>query len=186
MTETSLPQVELLRAIGFAAERHRYQRRKDKDKLPYINHPIAVAETLASVGISDLATLQAAILHDTIEDTETTAEELGKLFGAEVRDLVVEVTDDTTLLKEDRKLAQIEHGPHLSEKAKMIKIADKICNIHDIIHTPPTGWFLEEKVEYLVWAEKVVTGCRGVDDRLEAHFDEVLQRGRDLFAGDSD
>jgi len=186
MTETLLPQVELLRAVSFAAERHRDQKRKGKDKSPYINHPIAVAETLASAGISDLATLQAAILHDTIEDTETTADELEKLFGAEVRDLVVEVTDDKTLCKRDRKLLQIEHGPHLSEKAKMIKIADKICNIYDVIHVPPTDWSLECKVEYLDWAEKVVAGCRGVDERLEERFDEVLQSGRDLFDGASE
>jgi guanosine-3',5'-bis(diphosphate) 3'-pyrophosphohydrolase len=179
------PQVELLRAVGFAAERHRDQRRKGADRSPYINHPIAVAELLAQAGgISDLATLQAAILHDTIEDTETTPEELEEVFGAEIRDLVVEVTDDQRLPKPVRKQLQIEHGPHLSERARMIKIADKICNVRDIAHSPPTEWSMERRVEYLDWAANVVDGCRGVNEHLERYFDEVLQRGRDFLCSD--
>ena len=184
MTEDLIPQVELLRAVGFAAERHRTQRRKGKERSPYINHPIAVAETLSRAGISDLAALQAAILHDTIEDTKTTADELKEIFGAEVSDLVIEVTDDKTRSSQDRKRLQIEHGPRLSERAKMIKIADKICNIRDITHAPPTDWSLKRKMEYLDWAERVVKGCRGIHDPLEAYFDEVLQRGRDLLDDD--
>ena len=185
MADTMFPQVELLRAVGFAAERHRDQRRKGADRSPYINHPIAVAELLAQVGgISDLATLQAAILHDTIEDTETTPEELEEVFGAEIRDLVVEVTDDQRLPKPVRKRLQIEHGPHLSERARMIKIADKICNVRDIAHSPPTEWSMERRVEYLDWAANVVDGCRGVNEHLERYFDEVLQRGRDFLCSD--
>ena len=185
MTDTLFPQVELLRAVGFAAERHRDQRRKGADRSPYINHPIAVAELLAQVGgISDLATLQAAILHDTIEDTETTPEEREEVFGAEIRDLVVEVTDDRRLPKAVRKRLQIEHGPHLSERARMIKIADQICHVRDIAHSPPTEWSMERRVDYLDGAAKGVDGCRGVNEHLERYFDEVLQRGRDFLCSD--
>ena len=182
MTDSLFPQVELLRAVGFAAEKHRDQRRKGADRSPYINHPIAVAELLAQVGgVSDLPTLQAAILHDTIEDTETTPDELENKFGAEVRDLVVEVTDDKRLPKAERKRLQIEHGPRLSERARRIKIADKICNIHDITHSPPADWPLERRAEYLDWADNVVAGCRGVNERLEKHFDKVIERGREVL-----
>jgi guanosine-3',5'-bis(diphosphate) 3'-pyrophosphohydrolase len=148
MADYLFPQVELLRAVDFAAEKHRDQRRKDADRSPYINHPIAVAKLLAQVGgLSDLLTLQAAILHDTIEDTKTTPDELKDEFGVEVRDLVVEVTDDKLLPKAERKRLQIKHAPHLSERARVIKIADKICNILDITHSPPTDWTLERRVE---------------------------------------
>jgi guanosine-3',5'-bis(diphosphate) 3'-pyrophosphohydrolase len=179
MTDSLFPQVELLRAVDFAADKHRDQRRKDADRSPYINHPIAVAKLLAQVGgLSDLLTLQAAILHDTIEDTKTTPDELEKEFGVEVRDLVVEVTDDKLLPKAERKRLQIKHAPHLSERARVIKIADKICNILDITHSPPTDWALERRVEYINWAGNVVAGCRGVNERIERRFDEVMERAR--------
>src|ERR1041384_6973072 len=126
----------LLKALHFAANKHRDQRRKDIDASPYINHPIEVAETLARVGgVTDLVTLQAAILHDTIEDTTTTPEELEAAFGAEVRRVVEECTDDTKLPKADRKRLQIEHAPHLSHRAKLVKLGDKIANVRSVTQT---------------------------------------------------
>ena len=117
----------LIRAVAFAAEKHRDQRRKDKDASPYINHPIALANLLANeANKTDVDVLCAAILHDTIEDTKTTPEELATNFGTKVRDMVQEVTDNKTLLKEVRKQNQIDHSPHLSDGAKLIKLADKI------------------------------------------------------------
>jgi (p)ppGpp synthase/HD superfamily hydrolase len=169
----------LLKAIRFAAERHRFQRRKGADASPYINHPVEVAELLADIGgVADLATLVGAVLHDTVEDTGTTPAELEVLFGAEVRSLVAEMTDDKSLPKEKRKQLQIEHAPTLSPRAKEIKIADKIINVLDIIHSPPTGWSPERKQEYLEWAAKVVAGCRDVNQRLDRRFDEVLEDAR--------
>ena len=165
----------LLKAICFAAHKHRDQRRKDEDASPYINHPIEVAEILARVGeVGDLATLLAAVLHDTVEDTATTPSELEQAFGRDVRQLVEEMTDDKSLPKDVRKQLQIEHAPGLSSRAKQIKIADKICNIHDVTHTPPPKWSLERRREYLQWAARVVEGCRGSNASLESHFDEKL------------
>ena len=162
----------LLKAVHFAASRHRYQRRKDEDASPYINHPIEVAEIMANVGnVSDLPTLQAAILHDTVEDTDTTFSELEEGFGRDVRLLVEEVTDDKSLPKDVRKQLQIEHSQGLSSHAKEIKIADKICNVHDVTHTPPPNWPLERRREYLQWAAKVVEGCRGSNANLERRFE---------------
>lgn len=129
---------KLLQAISFAADKHRNQRRKDQDASPYINHPIAVATVLASEGnVDDELVLLGAILHDTVEDTETTFEELEVLFGAEAMNVVREVTDDKSLPKATRKELQIEHAAHASDQAKQVKIADKICNIRDIIKSPP-------------------------------------------------
>src|SRR3954465_11479885 len=121
---------DLLAALHFAADKHRDQRRKDAEASPYINHPIEVAELLTRVGgVRDLVALQAAILHDTIEDTHTTPEELEGRFGARGRKVVEEVTDEKTLPKVDRKRLQIEHAPHLSPEARLVKLADKIANV---------------------------------------------------------
>ena len=179
MTENPNDILELLRAINFAAGKHRYQKRKDHKGSAYVNHPIAVANTLAGVGgISNLHLIQAAVLHDTIEDTETSADELEREFGSEVRDLVLEVTDDKSLPKEERKRLQIEHAKHLSDRAKQLKLADKICNVIDITHSPPAKWSTERKLEYLAWSERVVAGCRCVNSSLERRFDEAVAEGR--------
>jgi guanosine-3',5'-bis(diphosphate) 3'-pyrophosphohydrolase len=176
------PLAALLAALRFAAHKHRAQRRKDSDATPYINHPITVAELLARIGrVTDLATLQAAILHDTIEDTQTAPEELDQEFGKEIRSLVQELTDDKNLPKQERKRLQIEHAPHLSVRAKQIKMADKICNLVDITLTQPLDWPLPRKYEYLDWAEQVVAGCRGCNRYLEEYFEAVLKEKRGLF-----
>jgi guanosine-3',5'-bis(diphosphate) 3'-pyrophosphohydrolase len=174
MTEVA----QLLKAVCFSAHKHQKQRRKDEDASPYINHPIEVAELLANVGnVNELPTLLAAILHDTVEDTGTTFSELEELFGRDVRLLVAEVTDDKSLPKEERKQIQVEHARRLSAGAKQIKIADKICNVRDVIHAPPPNWSGERRREYLQWAKKVVEGCRGSNPNLERRFDEAFREG---------
>ena len=173
---------KLLQAISFAADKHRNQRRKDQDASPYINHPIAVATVLASEGnVDDELVLLGAILHDTVEDTETTFEELEVLFGAEAMNVVREVTDDKSLPKATRKELQIEHAAHASDQAKQVKIADKICNIRDIIKSPPADWSTERKREYLDWTCKVVNGCRGVNQCLDLVYDAVFNEGKSLL-----
>ncbi len=172
----------LLKAIEFASRKHSTQRRKDAEASPYINHPIAVTRLLADTGgITDLVTLIAAVLHDTIEDTETTPSELDEHFGQTVRKVVEEVTDDKVLDKVVRKERQIEHAPHLSRRAKAIKLADKIANVRDVMDSPPPDWPLARRIEYLDWTEKVVAGCRGTNDGLEKLYDEVLKKGRMKF-----
>lgn len=169
----------LLEALRFSAEKHRNQRRKDRQASPYINHPIEVAEVLSSIGgVSDMTTLVAALLHDTIEDTDTTPEELEQRFGHEVRRLVEEMTDDKRLPKAERKRLQIAHAGAASHRAKLIKLADKICNVRDVTHAPPADWSLGRRAEYLEWCENVVAGCRGANAALEQHFDRVLAEGR--------
>lgn len=177
------PAGELLRALRFAAHKHRDQRRKDSDASPYINHPIEVADLISRVGeVDDLAVLVAAILHDTVEDTKTVPEEIETAFGVEVRRLVAEVTDDKKLEKLERKRLQIVHAPHASDAAKLIKIADKACNVRDIAHTPPSHWTPERRAEYLDWACRVVDGCRGVNEKLERYFDDTLAAAREKTA----
>ena len=176
----------LLRALHFAAEKHRDQRRKGRDASPYINHPIEVASVLANVGgVSDVTTLVAAVLHDTIEDTKTTPAELEEHFGPDVRRLVEEVTDDKTLPKAERKRLQIEHAPRASSRAKLIKLADKICNVRDITHAPPADWLVDRRREYLEWTERVVVGCRGCNQALARYYEELLEEGRTALAVDA-
>jgi guanosine-3',5'-bis(diphosphate) 3'-pyrophosphohydrolase len=170
---------QLLQALHFSADRHRHQRRKDRNASPYINHPIEVAHVLASVGgVSDLTTLIAALLHDTIEDTATTGDELEQQFGREIRLLVEEMTDDKKLPKAERKRLQVEHAKTASHRAKLIKLGDKICNVRDIIQAPPDGWSPERRREYLDWTEQVVAGCRGASASLESYYDRLLEEGR--------
>lgn len=169
-----------LDALAFAARKHRDQRRKDAPGSPYINHVVCVAQTLAVDGnVQDEDVLMAALLHDTVEDTDTSIEELTARFGARVAGFVREVTDDRALPKNARKQLQIEHAPHLSDGAKQIKLGDKICNARDIANDPPADWTLERRVAYLDWARNVVAGCRDANPALAALFDAVLADGRD-------
>lgn len=169
----------LLKALEFASEKHRDQRRKGVEASPYINHPIQVAEVLATYGeVADLTTLTAAILHDTIEDTDTSRADLEELFGKDVAEVVLEVTDDKSLPKQERKRQQIEHTSYLSERAKQIKIADKTCNVRDIGSRPPVDWDEVRRKEYFHWAEAVVDGCRGVNKSLEDYFDRCIRASR--------
>ena len=170
-----------VKAVAFAADKHRTQRRKDADASPYINHPIALANVLANEGgVTDVVVLSAAVLHDTIEDTNTTADEVTAIFGAKSTATVLDVTDDKSLDKHDRKQRQIEHAPHISKEAKLVKLADKICNLRDILAAPPADWSPERKQGYFDWAAKVVAGVRGVHPELEAVFDGLLARHAEL------
>ncbi len=170
--------VSLLRALVFAADKHRQQKRKGAEASPYINHPIAVAAVLAEAGVADQTLLVAAVLHDTIEDTSTTYAELESTFGPAVAKLVREVTDDKSLDKAVRKQLQIQNARALSDRAKQLKVADKISNIRDITHFPPTDWSFSRCRDYLLWAEQVVGRCRGVNVQLELVFCQAIDQGR--------
>jgi guanosine-3',5'-bis(diphosphate) 3'-pyrophosphohydrolase len=166
----------VLRAAAFAAEKHRRGTRKDEEATPYINHPIQLAYILVQAGIDDAVVLAAALLHDTIEDTETTLEELQIVFGHEIAGIVAECSDDKRLTKLERKQAQIDHAAHISKRAKLVKMADKIANVNDIHDAPPAGWSVERKREYFDWAKRVVDQMRGTHPALEARFDAEYTR----------
>jgi guanosine-3',5'-bis(diphosphate) 3'-pyrophosphohydrolase len=166
---------KIFAALRFAAERHLPQRRKGDGRTPYINHPISVFELLWRVGgVRDPDVLAASLLHDTVEDTETTLDEIGEMFGPAVRSLVAEISDEKTLPKSERKRLQIERAPSLSQGAKLIRLADKSLNVYDVAHAPPAGWSYERRAAYLTWAERVVAGMRGCNAALEMHYDGVL------------
>jgi guanosine-3',5'-bis(diphosphate) 3'-pyrophosphohydrolase len=161
----------LLDAAMFAAQRHRDQRRKDAEGSPYINHPLGVARLLSvEGGVADVEVLMAALLHDTIEDTETTEQELVARFGPRVTSIVLEVTDDKSLPKAQRKKLQISHASLKSTEAAMVKIADKICNLRDVAANPPTDWSNDRRREYFEWAEKVVSRLPTLDPKLTELF----------------
>ncbi|MDI1240353.1 MAG: HD domain-containing protein [bacterium] len=167
----------LLHAASFAAQCHTGQKRKGERGEPYINHPLEVANLIANVGgIDDVDILIAAILHDTVEDCDVTGDEITELFGELVAGCVLEVTDDKSLPKMERKRLQVEHAPHLSDGAKIVKLADKISNINDITNSPPADWSIERRREYIEWGASVVAGLRGANESLERHFDELMER----------
>jgi guanosine-3',5'-bis(diphosphate) 3'-pyrophosphohydrolase len=170
----------LLKALAFAARKHRDQRRKDAQASPYINHPIALADVLVNeAAVTDVDVLCAALLHDTLEDTETTPEELEREFGREIAAIVLELTDNKMLKKGTRKRMQIAHAAAASREAKLVKLADKICNLRDINARPPAHWDLRRRREYFDWAKTVVDRLRGADARLEAAFDRAYAQRPD-------
>ena len=180
----SLDLVLVTRVVDFAAFKHRGQRRKGAAGEPYFNHLAEVASLVAKAteGRDPLAVL-GALLHDTIEDTPTTEDELEAEFGADVARLVAEVTDDKRLPKAERKRLQVETAPRKSDRAKLIKIADKTSNLRGIANSPPTDWDLARKQEYFAWAARVVEGCRGVNPWLETVFDDAHRDGLARLAG---
>lgn len=176
--ESELPLI--MRALSFAARKHRDQRRKDAEATPYINHPVALVNTLVNEGgETDAKTLCAALLHDTIEDTDTTEGELRNEFGDAICDIVLEVTDDTTLPSSERKALQVAHAAGASHAAKLVKLADKISNLRDLAVSPPPNWSDARRQRYFDWARDVVAGLRGTNARLEAAFDEAYARRPD-------
>jgi guanosine-3',5'-bis(diphosphate) 3'-pyrophosphohydrolase len=184
----------ILKALEFAARRHKNQFRKGEDKAPFINHPIQVANLLANdVDEKDPVLLAAAVLHDVIEDTVGTPgekqdliKEIREIFGESVLSLIMEVTDDNSLEKAERKRLQIEEASFKSLNAKKLKIADKILNIRDMAVYPPVGWHPDRIIEYFDWAERVVAGLRGVNFRLEKMFDDSIKEARAKYQKNSD
>nr|XP_018898291.1 PREDICTED: guanosine-3',5'-bis(diphosphate) 3'-pyrophosphohydrolase MESH1-like [Bemisia tabaci]XP_018898292.1 PREDICTED: guanosine-3',5'-bis(diphosphate) 3'-pyrophosphohydrolase MESH1-like [Bemisia tabaci] len=167
----------IIKCANFAAIKHTNQRRKDSEKTPYINHPIGVANILTDEGhVYDLDVIQAALLHDTVEDTDTTLDEIERHFGKSIRTIVDEVTDDKNLPKAERKRLQVVHAKTSSHNAKLVKLADKLYNLRDLERETPEGWTPERVKEYFLWARDVVGNLRGTNDILEQKLDEVLER----------
>ena len=174
---------KLLKAVLFASQKHENQKRKNSVGSPYINHPIEVAEYLNRVGgVEDFDVLIAAILHDTIEDTQTTEDEIRDLFGKSVLGLVRECTDDKLLAKADRKRLQIETAAKKSDGAKQIKLADKACNLESILVDPPQAWPISRQLEYFEWAKQVCDGLKGANAGLDEAIDEILTRGTAMLS----
>ena len=175
MSDTALL---LTRVFQFAALAHTDQRRKGRRLEPYINHPAEVASLIAeATGGSDANLLAAALLHDVVEDTEYDADDIRQRFGDDVAELVAAVTDDKGLAKDERKRRQIEKAPKLSDRAKLLKIADKTSNLRSIVKSTPDGWTAERCRDYFAWAKAVADQCRGINAALEAAFDEAYAAG---------
>lgn len=167
----------IFKALKFAALKHRDQRRKDIEASPYINHPIDLANVLINeANITDANMIVAAILHDTVEDTDTTIEELKAEFSNKIAEIVMEVTDDKKFRKEKRKQLQIVHAARASHAAKIVKLADKICNLRDMHYAPPAGWDLDRRREYFDWCLAVIDQIRGTHQTLEVLFDEAYSK----------
>jgi len=167
----------VLRAVEFAAHKHKDQRRKGVSASPYINHPIALAKILVEEGnVSDANVIAAALLHDTLEDTQTTKQELVGEFGELIANVVGEVTDTKSVDSVTRKRLQISKASHSSNEAKLVKLADKIANLRDLLSDPPAGWSIDRQRKYFDWAKDVVDSLRGVSEALERRFDSLYRQ----------
>jgi (p)ppGpp synthase/HD superfamily hydrolase len=164
----------ILCAAKFAAEKHAGQRRKGHAGEPYINHLIEVADLIArGIDQPDTNLVMAGLLHDTIEDTQVTAQDLEQRFGKDVAGLVLEATDDKTLPKETRKALQIQTAPQKSTRVQVLKLADKISNVRSLISSPPAEWSRERKRQYGEWAAQVVAGFTSPNPSLLAEFEKA-------------
>lgn len=174
--------VRLARAADYAARQHTAQRRKGEAGEPYVNHLTEVAALLAeATDGADVVLLMGGLLHDTLEDTDATYEDLMERFGADVAALVAEVTDDKSLPKDERKRLQVETAGSKTRRAKLLKIADKTSNLRSLVRSPPSGWTEQRLRDYVVWAEAVVRSCRGLNASLEAGFDTAYRDARLRF-----
>jgi len=170
--------LDFARALDFAAHKHIDQRRKGVRAEPYVNHLSEVALLVAEATEGkDAVSVIAALLHDTLEDTDASYEEIERLFGEEVVRVVAETTDDKRMSKAERKQHQIDAAPGASNRAKLVKLADKVSNLRSMAASPPADWPLSRKIEYFEWAFAVVKGLRGVNPRLEALFDRAYHDG---------
>lgn len=163
-------------ALEFATEKHKFQKRKNSAGDPYIVHPIEVKTMLEESGVTDEATLCGALLHDTVEDTGTTYQELVDTFGQEVADIVMECTDDKSLPKVDRKKNQITHAEHITDKAKLVKLADKLSNNSGLHCDPPEKWTHEEIVGYVRWSWCVCQHLYGANETLNDRMKQVFTK----------
>lgn len=169
----------IVRAMQFAAEKHKGQFRKGNLNTPYINHPIKVAYVLRTIGgVEDEDIIAAALLHDVVEDTDATHADLENVFNKKVADIVLEVSDEKDKSKDFRKQHQIDNAKNLSIEAKLVRIADKICNIQDVCGEDAPNWSYERKYEYLEWAKEVVDQITGTHEMLEMTFYDEHRWGR--------
>lgn len=167
---------KLVRAIHFAAEKHANQRRKDAAKTPYINHPIHVMYLLSECGVTDIDTLCAAVLHDTIEDTKTTYKEIVENFDESVAVIVNECSDDKSLPKVTRKQLQIEHAETISNQAKLVKMADKYSNMSGLMDNPPANWSKDEINGYIAWSYAVCLKLYGVNEMMDQKLHDLFYK----------
>lgn len=174
---SAAPVQRILDAAMFAAQKHSAQKRKGAAAEPYVNHVIEVAQLVAgSSDQLDANLVMAALLHDTIEDTNTTREELEREFGSDVTALVVEMTDDKSLPKDVRKELQVQNAPHKSVRGQVIKLADKISNLRSLLASPPANWNAERKRQYFAWARRVVDALSAPNPILKAEFDRTYAK----------
>jgi (p)ppGpp synthase/HD superfamily hydrolase len=166
-TDAKFPFSMVLDAISFAAQKHVSQVRKDEDATPYIIHPMGVALSLWEEGaVRNPTVIIAALLHDTLEDTDATKEEIAMLFGCQVSEIVAELTNPSDLSSQEAKEWQIQHAPFLSQEAKLVKLSDRLYNVRDL-RTPPVGWNEDKIQNYYEWGQKLLEALQGTHPAME-------------------
>jgi guanosine-3',5'-bis(diphosphate) 3'-pyrophosphohydrolase len=166
--------IEVLKAADAAARWHVHQKRKGAAQEPYVNHLLEVASLVAdATDGKDPELVVAALLHDAIEDQEVPRDMIAEAFGEDVAALVEEVTDDKSLEKQERKRLQVENAPKKSDRAKILKLADKTSNLRAICASPSPDWSVKRRLDYVAWARAVASGLRGANAQLEAEFDKA-------------
>ena len=166
----------VLDGLSYAAECHQFQKRKNTKGTPYISHPIEVAESIITIGkVYDADIIIAALLHDTIEDTQATFHDIRARFGDKVEGYVREVTDDKSLSSAKRKKLQIIHAPQKSKGAAIVKLSDKLYNLNNLLRDPPVEWTRERIDQYFQWAQTVVDNLPDANKPLKEEVHNVVK-----------
>ncbi len=168
---------KILKGVEFAADKHRLQTRKNKEKTPYIAHPIGVAENLMKTGnVRDASMIIGALLHDTLEDTQTTFSEIEKAFGKDVANYVKELSCDKGLTHSEKNRRQVIEASHKSAGAAQIKLADKLANLSELTHNPPSSWTQERVDQYYEWAQSVIDRLPAANPALKKAVDDLVDQ----------
>lgn len=173
-----------IRALRIAVEAHQHQTRKNGG--PYVLHPIRVMQHILVCVHKDararMPWAEVALLHDVVEDTDVTVDQLRLCFTADVVDAVMEVTDDQALSKGERKRAQLRNAPHKSRVARWVKMADMLDNLSDRLNHPDT-FSAEANAAYFGWKYAIFRAfALGADeknlaDALSSIFEAAKERG---------
>lgn len=177
---------KLAQAIHYASGQHIGQLRKNAAADPYIVHPFEVMNVLRMCDVLDVDTLCGAILHDTVEDTGSTPEDIEKLFGTKVREIVMECSDDKSLDKVTRKKLQIEHSKNISREAKLVKLSDKYSNIKGLLTEPPATWSHDEIMGYVRWGFVVCQNLYGQNEKLDTLMKNIFCSFRINFVSEDE
>jgi len=166
----------LLKAVSWGFQRHCYQKRKISGA-PYFTHPIGVASIALNAGVKNINVLIACLLHDVVEDTKTTIDDVKREFGKTISDIVAEVTDDKMLPREEQKKSQLIRAEKMSDEAKIVKLADKIHNLRDAYYIgPPKKWTKQSYKNYVNHAKKFMNKVKGTNIKLEKLLQNIIDK----------
>jgi len=165
----------VLGAAIFATEKHKSQVRSNEKKTPYIIHPIEVADLVMKIGhVYDKDVLITALLHDVMDDTQTTYEQITSLYGTKVSSYLEEMTSKQGLSLKEQKKQQIMQAFRQNPSVAIIKLSDKLSNLKTLATSPPPSWSRDRIDQYFQWAQTVIENLPESNQLLKKAVKNVI------------